>query len=616
MRKILRIFKLSFLILLFLFYFQKNILAKDYKVDYLVEYFLEEKQGKIESPVSVKIKITNLKSDTYVQSFSLSFPRSFLISEIKAFDDWGEVKPELSMNEELMKIKLKFSQPNIGRDSVNNFSLNFLQNNLFNINGNVWEVILPTVETDNDDSYQIVVNLPPGTDKKISIAKPKPTLISGQKIIWNNPKAKTIYAIFGDTQYYKTSLLYHLANSKPILVYTDIALPPETLYQKIYLEKLEPKPNMVFQDEDGNFLARYLLKPFEKKRIHFQGVIEVYSKPRMEIKLIVKENFEKQKKYLLNPTSFWLINNFEKYQDFISLTSPMDIYNYVLNRLNYNYSLALKTKPRLGADLVLNQPNNAVCSEFTDLFIALAREKGIFSREIQGYAFTQDEKLRPFSLSNDILHSWPEYFDEEKELWIPIDPTWEDTSGIDYFSSFDLNHIVFVIHGKNSDYPVSAGMYKIENSRDINILPTNKKPEEKKTFQIITNNIPKKINDKNQYQIKFIIVNQSNSYIWGAKINFKSNLINFSEKNFLIKSLAPLEKKEIVLTINSKIKNKQKNDKIQLFINNQEQINWQIVIFPYYYELGLKITLIVIVLGLIIIILKLFFWKKLNKDYS
>jgi len=610
MEKILKTWRLFFLLLFFFFFSQKTILAKDYKVDYVVEYFLEEKEGKIQSPVSFKIKITNLRSDTYVQSFSLSFPRSFSISQIKAFDDRGEIEPELSTNEELMKITLKFNQPNIGRETVNNFSLSFLQNNLFNINGNVWEVILPTIETDNDDSYQIVVNLPPGTDKKISIAKPKPTLISGQKIIWDNPKAKTIYAVFGERQYYKTSLFYHLENTRPILVYTDIALPPETLYQKIYLEALEPQPTLVFQDEDGNFLARYLLKPLEKKTVHFQGIIAVYAQPRVEIKSTIKDDFEKQKKYLLTPTSFWQINNFEKYQDFISLNSPFDIYYYVLNRLNYSYSLALKTKSRLGANLVLSQPNSAVCTEFTDLFIALAREKGIFSREVEGYGFTQDEKLRPLTLSADVLHAWPEYFDKEKELWIPIDPTWEDTSGIDYFSSFDLNHIAFVIHGKNPQYPVSAGMYKIEDSRDISIVPTAQKPEEKKAFQIMADKIPKKINDKNQYQIKLTIVNQSNTYVWGAKTHFKSDFVNFSESDFLIKSLAPLEKKEITLAINSKIKNQQKKGKIQVLIDDQEQISWPIVIFPYYYELGLKITLVILVLGLMMIGFRLWFLKR------
>jgi len=610
MKKILKTWRWFFLILFFLFFSQKTILAKDYKVDYVVEYFLEEKEGKIQSPVSFKIKITNLRSDTYVQGFTLSFPKNFSVSQIKAFDDWGEIEPELSTNEDVVKISLKFKQPNIGRDTVNNFSLNFVQNNLFNINGNVWEVILPTVETDNDDSYQIVVNLPAGTDKKISIAKPKPTLISGQKIIWDNPKAKTIYAVFGDTQYYKTSLFYHLENTRPILVYTDIALPPETLYQKIYLEELEPKPTMVFQDDDGNFLARYLLKPLEKKTVHFQGIIAVYAQPRVEIKSIIKDDFEKQKKYLLTPTSFWQINNFEKYQDFTSLNSPFDIYNYVLNRLNYSYSLALKTKSRLGANLVLNQPNNAVCTEFTDLFIALAREKGIFSREIEGYGFTQDEKLRPLTLSSDVLHAWPEYFDKEKELWIPIDPTWEDTSGIDYFSSFDLNHIVFVIHGKDPQYPVSAGMYKLEDSRDVNIIPTAEKPKEKKAFQVFLHNLPKKINDKNQYQIKLTIVNQGNTYVWGVKTHFKSDLVNFSDNDFLIKSLAPLEKKEITLAINSKIKNQQKKGSIQLLINDHKEFDWPIIIMPYYYQLGLEAALIILVLGLMMIGFRLWVWKR------
>ena len=71
--------------------------------------------------------------------------------------------------------------------------------------------------------------------------------------------------------------------------------------------------------------------------------------------------------------------------------------------------------------------------EFTDLFIAIAREKGIYSREIQGYGFLWIQKLQPLSLSSDILHAWPEYFDLKTENWVAVDPTWENTSGIDYF---------------------------------------------------------------------------------------------------------------------------------------------------------------------------------------
>jgi len=610
MKKFLKIRQLFFLLFFFLFFFQRNIFAKDYRVNYVVEYFLEEKGGKIKSPVSFNIKITNLRSDTYVQSFSLSFPKNFSIHQIKAYDDSGEIQPEITKDSEITRISLKFQQPNIGKDTVNNFSLNFLQDNLFNINGNIWEVILPTIEVDNEDTYKIIVNLPSASEKKISIAKPKPTLISGKKIIWDNPKTKTIYAVFGDIQYYKTSLLYHLENTRPNFVYNDIALPPETLYQKIYLEKLDPKPSLVFQDDDGNFLARYLLKPLEKKKIHFQGVIAVYAQPRTEVKSFIRKHFEKQKRYLLTPDTYWQIDNFDQYEDFKLLKNPFDIYSYVLGKLNYNYSLVFKNKLRLGANGVLKQPNNAVCTEFTDLFIALAREKGIFAREVQGYGFTQDEKLRPLTLSSDILHAWPEYFDEDRGLWIPVDPTWEKTSGIDYFYSFDLNHITFVIHGKNSQYPVSAGMYKLENSRDISIVPISKKPEEKELIKIKATNLPKKINDKDIYEIKFEIVNQGSSYVWGIEINPKSESIKFLTENFFIDSLVPFEKKEIILKISSKIKNQEKKGNMKILINDKEEFNHPILIIPHYYELGLKLAVFILIFALIMIILQLFLKKR------
>ncbi len=62
------------------------------------------------------------------------------------------------------------------------------------------------------------------------------------------------------------------------------------------------------------------------------------------------------------------------------------------------------------------------------------------------------------SLVKDVLHAWPEYYDESKKTWIMIDPTWGNTThGMDYFSSLDFEHITFVIKGLSSTYPVPAG---------------------------------------------------------------------------------------------------------------------------------------------------------------
>ncbi len=59
--------------------------------------------------------------------------------------------------------------------------------------------------------------------------------------------------------------------------------------------------------------------------------------------------------------------------------------------------------------------------------------------------------------------------DSEKG-WVQIDPTWENTTkGVDYFNSFDLNHIAFVLKGRSSLTPYPAGAYKgiDENTRDV-----------------------------------------------------------------------------------------------------------------------------------------------------
>jgi len=108
-------------------------------------------------------------------------------------------------------------------------------------------------------------------------------------------------------------------------------------------------------------------------------------------------------------------------------------------------------------------PDLATCQEFTDVFVAMSRANNIPSRRITGYALTNDETLRPLSLGDDILHAWPEYFSQEKQAWIPTDPTWGDTTGgVDYFNQFDLNHIVFAINGESSTLPHPAGAYKLE----------------------------------------------------------------------------------------------------------------------------------------------------------
>jgi len=110
----------------------------------------------------------------------------------------------------------------------------------------------------------------------------------------------------------------------------------------------------------------------------------------------------------------------------------------------------------------LENPKNAICMEYTDLFIALARSAGIPAREINGFAYTENPQIQPLSMVSDVLHSWPEYWNSQIKSWVPIDPTWASTTGgIDYFDKLDLRHFTFVIHGKDPNKPYPPGSYKL-----------------------------------------------------------------------------------------------------------------------------------------------------------
>ena len=161
-------------------------------------------------------------------------------------------------------------------------------------------------------------------------------------------------------------------------------------------------------------------------------------------------------------TDYWDTSNPEIISLSKKLRTPRQIYDYVSTKLKYDYTRVKPNVERLGGVNALKNPESAICMEFTDLFITLARASGIPAREINGYAYTENPEIQPLSLVNDVLHAWPEYYDVDKGVWIPVDPTWGSTTGgVDYFTKLDLRHFTFVIHGVSDTKPYPAGSYKL-----------------------------------------------------------------------------------------------------------------------------------------------------------
>jgi len=600
-------FKLILLIFFNFFLLTNFVYASDFKTDYYVDYNLKNFKQELIAKVKFNIKITNLKSDVYVSKFSISFPDSFAIKNIKVSDDFGEITPQVFYDKDQIKIEMKFSNPNIGKETVNNFYLSFDQSNLFKVNGNIWEVGLPTVENKTDGIYQIKVILPLDSDKKISIAKPKPSSIVNNEIYWLNPKEKTIYAVFGDNQIYQTELIYNLRNQEVYPVFQEVAFPPETLYQKVFVDSISPIPEMVYQDTDGNYLARYSLKPLESKKIIFKGFIQVFTKPQEKMIDYSRDLFLNQKNYLLSQQSYWTIKSLDKIKE---LNSVESIYRFVVNSLSYDYQkLKSSNNLRLGAEKTLINPTRAVCLEFTDLFVGLAREKGIFSREIEGYGFSFDPKLQPLSLASDVLHAWPEYYNQDLGIWQPVDPTWENTSGIDYFSSFDLNHIVFAIHGKKSDYPYPAGTYKTENSKDIFIKSIEKIPTEKKQLTVLKFDLSSSIFKNKTYQGKIQIKNKSNVYLFKIPLEIKTDNLDVIPSKKVFQSLAPYQEEEFSFQYSLKKKTnlKKNEEELLVYLNNEKILAKKVKVPSFDF---IFVFIFVFLIFLVIVLLK--FFKRKN----
>ncbi len=424
--------------------------------------------------VTEKITLRNLTSQYYATQFSLTIGAT-QISDVFATDPAGPLEVKQEQKGTSTSLTVKFNQQVAGKDKLLPWTLKFKSKDFASKLGKVWEVSIPKIgPTSNLEKYDVTLAIPTSFGSLSQISPtPKKQSSGFDKLFlsFNMEQLKNsgVSANFGSQQIFDFSLTYHLENSRFMPILTNIALPPDTVYQDVIYSQIEPKPINVTVDLDGNYLAWYKLSRNQKIDVKALGSAKLYAdskaknpslSPTIRQKYLVAEKFwEKDNQAIKTKLTEILGESPPK----TNLDKARLIHRFVVNYLQYDTSrLKNNQTERLGAVTALNNPDSSVCMEFTDLFIALARAAGVPARELDGFAYTANLKLRPLSLSKDILHAWPEIFDEEKG-WVMIDPTWEATTGgVDYFDKFDLNHFVFAIRGVSSEQPFPAQDVKVE----------------------------------------------------------------------------------------------------------------------------------------------------------
>lgn len=474
-----KILLVIFLLLVTCYLLPKLAFAQEFATSYDVLYDVGADGV---TTVTEKITLKNLTSEYYANQFKLTIGAT-QVSDIKASDEGGQLEVQTEQKDTSTIINVVFNQQIVGKDKKLNWTLQFKSKDFATKLGKVWEITAPKVSsTPSLENYNLTISVPTQFGEPTLISPtPKSQTTSFNKRFLTFEKGQLLSSgvsgSFGINQLFDFDLSYHLENNNLVPILTNIALPPDTAYQDIVYQRIEPKPINVTVDDDGNFLAWYKLGRNQRLDIKVLGSARLYSSskvknPRLEQTL--RNKYTASDKYW--DSTHPQIQN--KLAEILGQDPPQEpsekirlIYRYVVDSLRYDSSRLNGNIERLGALTALSSDVGAVCMEFTDLFIALSRAAGIPARELNGYAYTQNSTLRPLSLNKDILHSWPEYWDE-KRGWIMVDPTWENTTGgVDYFNKLDLNHFVFVTKGTSSIQPIPAGSYKYidEDSQDVKV---------------------------------------------------------------------------------------------------------------------------------------------------
>lgn len=423
--------------------------------------------------VSQTFHLKNNFSTMYVTEYALEVG-SNRISNVKTVTSTNApVTTQTTPHGNKTSISIQFSDKIIGKDSTREFTVSYDSPDIGIHTGSVLEVNISKLANPGEFSQYSAKILVPSSYGAPAFATPTRFTSgteAGQTAVTftNIGQATGISVLFGKQQIAQFALSYHIENPTGHRGLVTIALPPDSTYQRVYYSSIDPQPEEIHDDVDGNWLATYVLDPGAKQIVKAVGSAVITLTPQEHADQLTKRPGNEY----TSSAPYWQVSDPAIQKLAKELKTPKAIFDYVVKTLTYDYTRLNGGNKRLGASDILKNPTSAVCTEFTDLLITLARAAGIPAREINGFAYTQNGTLRPLSLVRDILHAWPEYWDQTTSRWVAVDPTWENTTGgVDYFTHLDFNHIVFAIHGINSETPYPAGEYKFagEETKDIAI---------------------------------------------------------------------------------------------------------------------------------------------------
>ncbi len=542
----MKYFKLLLVPILFITLLTGKIYASSssYSANYNILYNIS-RDG--ETNVTYNISLTNLTSTEYASSYSLSVPNTD-ITNLSVTDSYGN---PLNYTENVSKgittIVTNFSSVVYGYGTSQNWVISYKTNQIALIHGKLTNIVIPGF-VNNPIYGNITTTIDvPDTLGKVNFSSPTNPQITQENgyysLFYNSSQSYTPLGILlsiGNYQNYNFKFSYKLANTGIFNTQIfKIVIPADFSTQEVTFSKIQPTPTKTYIDGDGNYILEYLLSPRQTENVSIDGEAQVYSTyGQLNNPLPQKLSLSPQEVNILTSTQpYWQVSNptiktlAQKIikGDTTVLQKAQSINNYVSSTLKYNDKAILDpTRQRLGALKALSEPDNAICQEYADLFVTLARADGIPARMLAGYGDPPTVNVNP--LPSNILHAWAQFFDPSYG-WVSVDPTWQSTSGgLDFFGNVGSTHFIIARYGESSiNPPLILSFVKEKNPQNnIDIEATSNSFNPNPNFTPSVTNAPNLISGITN-ELKLRIDNTGNQVLRGVSIS-----INSQNKNLQI----------------------------------------------------------------------------------
>lgn len=320
-------------------------------------------------------------------------------------------------------------------------------------------------------------------------------------------------------------------------------IPPDIDYrQKVVSISFDPMPDSVSYKK-GNRVATYVfVNPPEEFTLKATMLMEVYRYDLETARLgKVKLSSEEDPGRFLSSEKKIESGNDSIREQAERLTGADDegtirnIYGFVTGWLDYDHTK--KTAWKGASQALMNQ--SGVCSDYADLFVALARAKGIPARKVSGQVLRKGE----FRAG----HAWVEAH-LAAHGWVTFDPTWGDSADAETTFEYLPNRYITTNLGSRYDYEYSwrRGRGMVESVRYTfsvdGITPENDTDTKARTLplaQFLAD--PWVKNDLTRYTKRFLVM----SIVLAVPEEERARLLGIVQTSFLDRPLTEEEKKRL-----------------------------------------------------------------------